>query len=866
MPSTRRRPETEFEQTQGQLGTQTVTLNGLTGGYNNYTNPELLSPQQWAFPSANVFSGLHGAVRRARWAQILNAARLGASFAGFATGHVLTDVYGFAPPGAPDSFVFLNNGFTNYTPGSVPNLSPYLFFEYSTGVVGAAGLQFWLTNSSTTNGPYMRYAGTADMIFQTNGQVRFKIVYDPLNILFNAYLWGIDAPDVSPSIALSAGQSVTTSAISRTSGIVTFTATGALGSDFVPGAWVVIAGVTDGSYNSPAGTAFQILTANTPSFTYAQVGVNSSSSGGTAKIGITKTTGRSYQYAWENANTGHVSAPSPASQYVAYANQTGTIDCIEAGTVSMTSGLPNVTGTNTNFSSAWIGRYIWIQGFTASGNQVNGFDLISPISVSSPTSMVLNTNAPQNIATQPFAIIDPQATHVRLYATGDGQSTYLRIGRNAINRSISVIPPNNAYVSAADKGLEFIDTDAGEPPNDSFSNELAQIQNVPPPIGTFLQDYQGRILVYGVLGALQSFFYSNIESTVVGQPSESFAPLNQVTLPVGEAQLYGAANLPTGLIFWSSKQDMFKLTGTLTDNTVANAQQLGAAIQRLPYRIGCASPYATTVTSLGAFWFSSDREVWLFTDHYAPKNVGKPIQDLLNQASRIGFAKMKNYKSGDRNWLALAITTNGGSVNNTLCLLDLDLLASNGQPSFFTFDMATNQPSWYVYNTNCESIESAFDSASTNHLLAGDVDKITDLDWQPNYYTVASELSVASSQLTLHAVGNQDPELIKTGRWLRATTNQLPKNLASQGWNWAVLCSDDDKYVLAINPQTVQLVPGVDSPSQVFALEYSPAVFRFGGLKPVKGRRFQIQTNFPSGPGFYELRGFQFSYDQVVER
>lgn len=865
MPSTRRRPETEFEQTQGQLGTQTVTLNGLTGGYNNYTNPELLSPQQWAFPSANIFSGLHGAVRRARWAQILNAAKLNVNFNGFATGTVITDIYGFAPPGAPDSFILLNNGFTNYVPGSLSNNnSPYLYFRYSSNNVSAAFLQFSLNNSSTTNGPYMRFAGTANMIFQTNGQVRFKLVYDSLDIVFDAELWGIDAPDVSPSIALSAGQSVTTSAISRTSGIVTYTATGALGSDYVPGAWVVIAGVTDASYNSPAGTAFQILTAATPSFTYAQTGVNSSSSGGTAKIGITKTVGRSYQYAWENANTGHVSAPSPASQYVAYSNQVGTIDCIESGTVSMTSGLPNVTGTNTNFTSAWIGRYIWIQNFTASGDQTSAFSLISPISVSSATSMVLNANAPQNIVNQPFAIIDAQATHVRLYATGDGGSTYLRIARRGINNSFSL--GNHAYLSPANKGLEFVDTDAGEPPNDSFSNELAQIQNVPPPVGSFLQDYQGRILVYGVPGALQSFFYSNIESTVVGQPPESFAPLNQVTLPVGEAQLNGAANLPTGLIFWSSKQDMFKLTGTLSDNTVANAQQLGATIQRLPYKIGCASPYAMTVTSLGAFWFSSDREVWLFTDHYAPKNVGKPIQDLLNQASRIGFAKMKNYKSGDRNWLALAITTNGGSVNNTLCLLDLDLLASNGQPSFFTFDMATNQPSWYVYNTNCESIESAFDSASTNHLLAGDVDKITDLDWQSNYYTVASELSVPSPQLTLHAVGNQDPELIKTARWLRATTNQLPKNLASQGWSWAVLCTDDDKYMLGINPQIVQLVPGVDSPSQVFALEYSPAVFRFGGVKPVKGRRFQIQTTFPSGPGFYELRGFQFSYDQVVER
>jgi len=86
-----------------------------------------------------------------------------------------------------------------------------------------------------------------------------------------------------------------------------------------------------------------------------------------------------------------------------------------------------------------------------------------------------------------------------------------------------------------------------------------------------------------------------MEATVVGQPPESFSPLNQVTLPIGDGQLNGSANLPTGFILWSNRQDMFKLTGLLTDNTVSNQFQLGATIQRLPYKIGCGSPYATII-------------------------------------------------------------------------------------------------------------------------------------------------------------------------------------------------------------------------------------------------------------------------------
>jgi hypothetical protein len=354
---------------------------------------------------------------------------------------------------------------------------------------------------------------------------------------------------------------------------------------------------------------------------------------------------------------------------------------------------------------------------------------------------------------------------------------------------------------------------------------------------------------------------------VVGQASESFSPLNTVTLPLGDGEIFGSSNLPTGFILWSNKQDMFKLTGLLSDNTIGTATQLGATIQRLPYLIGCASPYATAVTSLGSIWLSSDREVWLFTDHYAPKNVGKPVQNILNSinGARLAFAKMCYYKRGDRSWLTLAIATGTSTYNNVLLTLDLDLLASNGQPSYFTFDMATNAPTWYVTNINCEGICTSYDQNSINHLFVGDVDLITDADWQPGYYTIGAEQNVPSSGLTLHAFGNEAPHIVKDFEWMRAMTNQLPINFASQGWQFAVNAYDDDKFVIGVNAKTTLCIPGVDNPTNQLFLEYSPAKFKFGGVKPAKGRRFQIATTFPSGPGLYELHGFQIKYMNVSE-
>jgi hypothetical protein len=843
----RRRAEQEFQQTKTELGPQIVTLASLTGGYNGWVDPSILSPQFWAAAS-NVYSGQFATIRRARWAPVFNPTVAAYS----PTGVRITSMFSFFPVGTPSiSYLIFDNGNLTFAKSIVIN-------RYGTTAInfGPTSLIGGTPSGSLLAGPFMRLGSGAVFILQANGLIRTKLFYVPTS--FNLEFWGIDAPDVSPSITLFAGSTATISAAptgaSRTSNIVTITTTAPHG--LLTGQYVGISGVTDTSFNSAAGTAVLITVTGGSTFTFNQVGPNGTSGSGTVTLGITKTVGRSYQYAWENANTGHVSAPSPASQYIKFTSQTAFVQAIEVGTVAINNGSTALVGTNTAFSQAWVNKFIWISG----GSDTSAYSVAS---VTDATHLTLaNPWTSANQATSNFQIYDVQSTHLRLYATGDGGSVYFLVARNAFT-------PKSATGTIIGAGLNLPDNANSEPPNAPFSSELTQNYNVPPPIGSFLDQYQGRPIVYGVAGALQSFFYGNIEATVVGQPPESFAPLNQVTLPIGDGQLNGSANLPTGFILWSNHQDMFKLTGLLSDNTIANQFQLGATIQRLPYKIGCGSPYATAVTSLGTFWLSADRQVWLFTDHYAPKNVGVPIQDILNRinGTRLGFARMKVYKSNDRNWLALAIALDSSPFNNKLCLLDLDLLASNGQPSFFTFDMATNAPSWYLYDVNCESIEQAIDAGSVNHLLAGDVDVITDLDWQPASYTVGAEQNVTASN-TLHAVGNENPEIIKTGNWMRAMTNQLPKNLANQNWNWNILTFDDDTSIIGVTTvgNVVQLIPGVDNPSGILGLEYSPAKFVFGAKRPVKGRRFQVQTNFPNTPGFYELRGFQFVYTNQVAR
>ena len=579
--------------------------------------------------------------------------------------------------------------------------------------------------------------------------------------------------------------------------------------------------------------------------------------------GITKNVGRSYSVAWENSNKFNVGAPSPATQYVQYSNQQGAIALVQPGSVNTTIGSPVITGTQGSiFSKAWVGRSLWVGGIGNAGRI---------IAVQSASSLTLDKNQTVGVTNSLFTPFDPQATHLRLYATADGGANYLRMQRNIFN-------PNGVTTAAA--GLVFIDVDATEPGQvgSTFTSELAQAQNVPPPIGAGVYEYQSRNFVYQVPGAMQTFFYSNVENTAVGDPPECFGPLNQITLPAGDGILNGFAGLPTGLLIWSNRHDMFKLTGTLTDNGGSTAIQQGAQIQRLPYALGSGSKFATMVTPLGAIWLTSDVEVFLFTDHYAPRNVGRPVQDILSSINptQLSDARAHYVKTADRNWAVFAIATDTNTFNNKMLILDLDMLSSNGAPSFFVFDMATNQPSWYVFDIPCESIAASFDQWGYQHLLAGEVGIIRDATYATGFFAQAED-SVPNT-VTLHPLGNDTAQSLKEHKWVRFVTNQDPGTLQVDGWSFGIDAIDDDFYTF-VNPKSLVLYPGVNSPTlgNAAALlpsnpsgswpgqvvqrpyEFSPALFVTQGIKFVRGRRIKYTINFPNKPGVdYELRSIQY--------
>lgn len=818
-------------------------LSNLSLGYNGYTDVTATKPQMWA-AAVNVFSGAFQFIQRCRFANVKTVSPT--------TGLPFTSLKYFAIPGTGAYLLAdINGKLYSYDTGAnyaqTQRLNPY---------VDPSG-----TGSSQLNGPWSRET-LQSIAYEMNGQVK------QAGRLANAATiegWGLDAPDATVQVIINTASSVALTNIQRQNGVVTANVPSlplGISALSLPNTNIYnIVGVSDSSFNG----SFSI-TATGPIggpnvLTYSQIGQDTALIAGSGNVTtqITKAVGRSYAWAWENANKGHIGAPSPATQYIQYVNQYGNLQLTEPGLVAVTVGSPTVVGTNTQFTSAWIGRSLWAGQGSSGGGQGR------IISVTSPTILTLAAGAPGNFATANFQIYDPQATHIRLYETSDGGATYFRVARN-VWLPAQPIKGN---------GLLFTDYANAEPPAFPFTTEVAQANNVPPPVGAYVNEFQGRLVVFGVPGADQSFFYSNVETTTVGLLQESFAPLNQVTLPIQNAKMFGMLEFPGAAVIWSNKQDMFRLTGLLTDNVIsATAPAQGASISRLPYNLGCANPFACEITPLGGLWLTSNAEVWLFSDTYAPRNIGRPVQDILNTISPAGLllARAKYYHTNTRNWFVLSVAANGSSFNNTLLVLDLDLLASNGSPSYFTFDMATNSPAWWVFqpgttvggnwSARCDSLETVYETNGFVRLLTGQVDLIQDADAVSGGF--GTEIAVPNGTVTTHAWGNDSAFLLKRPGWFRFTTNRDPATLAFDGWTFAVQGIDDDFYTFW-QPLILNLVPGLndcaslggnpDFASSGLAFRYSPELFKVGGVNFVKGRRLKFQVNFPSAPGVnFQLR------------
>jgi len=322
----------------------------------------------------------------------------GLQLAGSSTGFTVPSLKHFALPGL--SSYLLADG-----TASVGGQSLGKLFSYDTGA-GYASVQRINpyvdpagTGSTTLNGPWSREF-LQNIIYEMNGTVKQAGRGANAAIIEG---FGIDAPDASPQVTLTAGTSAGIVSLSRQNGVVTvnlnaaLTVPGGNGIGMVNVSGVVVNGTADNSFN---GTFIVLTGSGTSTLTWTQFGQTVPpppasppiSASGTVDVSVTKSVGRSYAWAWENANKPHVSAPSPSTQFILYNAQNGAVQLIEPGTVT-TNGTTTVTGNGTFFTPAWVGRSLWVAGVGSVGRIA---------SVQPPTSLTLASPASASVSGQQF--------------------------------------------------------------------------------------------------------------------------------------------------------------------------------------------------------------------------------------------------------------------------------------------------------------------------------------------------------------------------------------------------------------------------------------------------------------------------------
>jgi hypothetical protein len=468
------------------------------------------------------------------------------------------------------------------------------------------------------------------------------------NWIFDGASWvtdGLPIPTIAPEVVVAsaaAGNAIT--AITRSGNVVSATLTGVL--PFSPGTVVVVAGVTDTTYNG----TFQIVTVSTSLgiVTWNQRGPDSSSSSGT----VTENTFTilSNRYYWTtffdgSATHPHESSSSPTS--VGTGATTSKIVKVhqQPGTLSSISGTA-VVGTGTSFSQAHVGMNL----FGPNNGPVSNF--IGKIaSVTDSLHLTLVATAASAI-TGNYVIVPTRATGWNVYASSSEED---RLGS-----LIGIVSTGFA---------EFIDTSPmigtlGA----AFQNVQRPLLNDPTPPSTMMEVHKNRIWRNLPTTFPNFFTYTGFEEILAeqaGTPSECVPGAASNTVSPGqinETSFPDQSSVITGIrkhgdsLYIGTELNVIPLYGSsLADFQLSESQA---------FAVGFAGRRASCSTPFGLAFVSYDLKVYLYPSQYsfgvdsttALVELGRPKRPEFENIDGNDFPNMHLifYNWGRRNWLVLS--------------------------------------------------------------------------------------------------------------------------------------------------------------------------------------------------------------------
>lgn len=155
--------------------------------------------------------------------------------------------------------------------------------------------------------------------------------------------------------------------------------------------------------------------------------------------------------------------------------------------------------------------------------------------------------------------------------------------------------------------------------------------NYPAPAGAkFAFTWKDRVFLLGFDGSetpMNAIIYSGLESCYIGNPSESYPPLNGIYLPNRAEQAIGGVATQLGALILS-EVDAYLLSGFPTDKTSGPeaSTTVSEHLEPLTWGLGTKSPRTVVNTPFGTMWLDQNLRVQRWTGSGTPDEIGFPLR------------------------------------------------------------------------------------------------------------------------------------------------------------------------------------------------------------------------------------------------
>ncbi len=201
--------------------------------------------------------------------------------------------------------------------------------------------------------------------------------------------------------------------------------------------------------------------------------------------------------------------------------------------------------------------------------------------------------------------------------------------------------------------------------------------NVPPVLGaTHISLWKSRLIVAGYTSTTMAGMaaYSGFDQISMGQPWETWPPLNLLPIPAKAERLLGGIDTPVGWLGLSAA-NAFLLTGAPTDkvDSGVNVIQVSEQFRQLGWQLGTRSILTLQNTPFGTIFLDQNKHLQFWSYEGQPTEIVMGLRPefsaIQNTDAARAMAEGAWFPSGDNVGFYVLTGSTSGSANNRLWVI-----------------------------------------------------------------------------------------------------------------------------------------------------------------------------------------------------